>query len=166
MANMAMTMADLQELGRTEDNESVERTKALDMESGQISGAVYWSCDEVADFIEMLGFERYRECFLRNKVDGRRLILCNASRLNALGVTDFKHILSIAKSIRELLNIEEPYWNRSISLPYSEAIGRYLEQRSVMGRRADELDYVTFTNDTRDTKFQPLLTNQGILTWN
>jgi len=72
--------------------------------------------------------------------------------------------MSIAKSIRELLQIEKPYWNRSITLPYAEALGRYLEQRSVMGRRADELDYVTYTNDTRDAKFQPILTNQGTLT--
>jgi hypothetical protein len=63
------------------------------------------------------------------------------------------------------LQIEKPYWNRSITLPYSEALSRYLEQRSVMGRRADELDYVTYTNDTRDGKFQPILTNQGTLTW-
>ena len=46
-----------------------------------------------------------------------------------------------------------------------ESIGRYLEQRSIIGRRADELDYETFTNETRDTKFQPILTNQGILNW-
>ncbi len=50
-------------------------------------------------------------------------------------------------------------------MPYTEALGRYLEQRSVMGRRADELDYVSYTNDTRDAKFQPTLTNQGVLTW-
>ena len=71
----------------------------------------------------------------------------------------------IAKNIRELLQIERPYWNRSITLPYTDALGRYLEQRSVMGRRADELDYVTYTNDTRDAKFQPVLTNQGVLTY-
>jgi hypothetical protein len=60
MANMAMTMADLQQLGRTEDSSALERTKALDTESGQVSVAVYWSCDHVADFIEMLGFPQYR----------------------------------------------------------------------------------------------------------
>jgi hypothetical protein len=34
-----------------------------------------------------------QECFLRNKVDGRRLIWCDASHLNALGIQDFKHIM-------------------------------------------------------------------------
>jgi hypothetical protein len=60
MANMAMTMADMQQLGRTEDRTALERTKACDIDSGQVSAAVYWSCDEVADFIEMLGFPQYR----------------------------------------------------------------------------------------------------------
>jgi hypothetical protein len=46
-----------------------------------------------------------------------------------------------------------------------DAVGRYLEQRSVVGRRADELDYITYTNETRDSKFQPILTNQGVLNW-
>ncbi|CAF0996204.1 unnamed protein product [Rotaria sordida] len=165
MANMVMTMADLRKLGRTEDDRALERTKTRDIESNEVSAAIYWSCDEVANFIEMLGFPQYRECFLRNKVDGRRLIWCDASHLNALGVQDFKHIISIAKSIRELLQIEKPYWNRSITLPYAEALSRYLEQRSVMGHRADELDYTTYTNDTRDAKFQPVLTNQGVLTY-
>lgn len=60
MANMAMTMADMQKLGRTEDSTALDRTKARDTESGQVSAAVYWSCDEVADFIEMLGFPQYQ----------------------------------------------------------------------------------------------------------
>jgi endonuclease III len=60
MANMAMTMADLQQLGRTEDSTALQRTKILDADCGQISAAVYWSCHEVADFIEMLGFPQYR----------------------------------------------------------------------------------------------------------
>jgi hypothetical protein len=60
MANMAMTMANMQQLGRTEDNLALERTKAHDVDSGQVSAAVYWSCDKVADFIEMLGFPQYR----------------------------------------------------------------------------------------------------------
>jgi hypothetical protein len=60
MANMAMTMVDMQQLGRTEDSTALERTKPRDIESGQVSAALYWSCDEVADFIEMLGFPQYR----------------------------------------------------------------------------------------------------------
>jgi hypothetical protein len=63
MANMAMTMSDLTKLGRTEDSSALDRTKVRDIESGQVSGAVYWSCDEVANFIETLGFPQYQVCF-------------------------------------------------------------------------------------------------------
>ncbi len=55
-----MTMVDMEQLGRTEDSTALERTKPRDIESGQVSAALYWSCDEVADFIEMLGFPQYR----------------------------------------------------------------------------------------------------------
>jgi len=60
MANMAMTMADIDQLGRTEDKAALERTQPRDIESGQVSAAVYWSCHEVAEFIEVLGFPQYR----------------------------------------------------------------------------------------------------------
>jgi hypothetical protein len=60
MANMAKTMVNIKKLGRTEDARAVERTKTRDIESGQVSAAIYWSCDEVADFIETLGFPQYR----------------------------------------------------------------------------------------------------------
>jgi len=132
---MGLTMADMSNLDRTKNEADVERTHKRDMEYGQVSSAVNWTCCEVADFIELLGFPQYKECFLRNKVDGRRLIWCDASHLNALGIGEFKHIIFIAKNIRELLHIENPFWNRSISLPYAEALARYLEQRSVIGKK-------------------------------
>ncbi|CAF0975320.1 unnamed protein product [Didymodactylos carnosus] len=163
MANMAITMADINKLDRSVNQVAVERTKQRDIESSQVAAAVYWTCDDVANFIELLGFPQYKECFLRNKVDGRRLIWCDASHLNLLGINEFKHIIFIAKSIRELLQTETPYWNRSISLPYCEALGRYLEQRSVVGRKSDELDFATYSFDTKNAKFEPVLTNQGVL---
>ena len=60
MANMAKTMVNVKKLGRTEDARAVERTKIRDIESSQVSAAIYWTCDEVADFIETLGFPQYR----------------------------------------------------------------------------------------------------------
>ena len=60
MASMAKTMADLKQLTRTHHAESVELSKARDTESGKVSAAIYWSCDEVADYIEVLGFPQYR----------------------------------------------------------------------------------------------------------
>lgn len=56
-------MTDLQVLGRIEEVSALERTKAKDIECGEVSAAVYWTCDEVADYIEMLGFPQYRVGF-------------------------------------------------------------------------------------------------------
>ena len=53
-------MLNLKRLGRTEDPRAIERTKTRDIESGQISPAIYWTCYEVADYIEVLGFPQYR----------------------------------------------------------------------------------------------------------
>ncbi len=60
MANMAMTMADMEQLGRTQDNSVLERSKARDIDSGQVTPAIYWSCADVANFIEILGFPQYQ----------------------------------------------------------------------------------------------------------
>lgn len=60
MANMAKTMLNVRRLGRTEDIQAVERTRNRDIESGQVSPAIYWNCQEVADYIENLGFPQYR----------------------------------------------------------------------------------------------------------
>ena len=57
---MAKTMADLKKLTRTHHPDSVELSKARDVESGKVPAAIYWSCDEVADYIEVLGFPQYR----------------------------------------------------------------------------------------------------------
>lgn len=47
----------------------------------------------------------------------------------------------IAKKVRELLGIEEPYWNRSISLLHRESLGLFLEKKSNTGVEADMLTF-------------------------
>lgn len=47
----------------------------------------------------------------------------------------------IAKKVRELLGIEEPYWNRSISLLHRESLGLFLEKKSKTGVEADMLTF-------------------------
>lgn len=47
----------------------------------------------------------------------------------------------IAKKVREALGIEEPYWNRSISLLHRESLGLFLEKKSNTGVEADLLTF-------------------------
>lgn len=46
--------------------------------------------------------------------------------------------------IREALAIEEPYWNRSISLKHREQLGLFLERKSKTGVEADVLTLTDF----------------------
>ncbi|XP_015754991.1 PREDICTED: sterile alpha motif domain-containing protein 15-like isoform X2 [Acropora digitifera] len=90
-----------------------------------------WSIEDVADWA----------CFKDNLVNGRKLINVDASSLPRMGVNDFDHIKVIAKRVRELLGIEEPYWNRSISLLHREPLGLFLEKKGKTGTEADLLTF-------------------------
>lgn len=100
-----------------------------------------WKVEDVADWVEFLGFPQYRACFKENLINGRKLINVDASSLPRMGVTDFEHIKVIAKRVREVLGIEEPYWNRSISLLHRESLGLFLEKKSNTGVEADLLTF-------------------------
>ncbi|XP_038073323.1 sterile alpha motif domain-containing protein 15-like [Patiria miniata] len=108
-----------------------------------------WSSQQVADWMADLGYPQYRECFTTNGIDGRKLILVDASHLPSLGITDFEHIKHISRSVRDLLAIEEPYWNRSISLPHREMTGMYLERKSITGPKADSLTYGKYLKELK-----------------
>uniref|UniRef100_H2Y9D8 SAM domain-containing protein n=1 Tax=Ciona savignyi TaxID=51511 RepID=H2Y9D8_CIOSA len=105
---------------------------------------IHWSCDDVANWIEEIGFPQYRLCFTTNLIDGRKFILINASNLPKLGITDFDHILFIAASVRDSLGIEKPYWNRSIADPASSPMGSFLDIKSRTGPTIDKLTYSQF----------------------
>ncbi|KAJ7377299.1 ribosomal large subunit assembly [Desmophyllum pertusum] len=114
-----------------------------------------WKIEDVADWVEFLGFEQYRACFKDNLINGRKLINIDASSLPRMGVTDFEHIKVIAKKVREVLGIEEPYWNRSISLLHRESLGLFLERKSNTGVEADLLtleDYKRYLQKLEQSK--------------
>lgn len=110
---------------------------------------LYWTCEQVADWIGDIGFPQYRACFTTNLITGRKLIIVDASTLPSLGITDFDHIKFIAENIREMLGVEEPYWNRSISLPHRELKGMYLERKSITGMKADSLTLSKYQKELR-----------------
>jgi len=122
-----------------------------------------WTSEEVGNWIEASGYASYRDCFERNEITGRRLINIDASVLPKIGIRDFNHIRDIAKRIRDLLEIEEPVWNRSISLPPRDKLASFLECKSGKGTKADALTYGDFVDQWETMKFQPPLDNQGLL---
>nr|CAB3265851.1 sterile alpha motif domain-containing protein 15-like [Phallusia mammillata] len=105
---------------------------------------IHWTTDDVANWIEELGFPQYRNCFTTNLINGRKLVLVNSSLLPRLGITDFDHILFISSNVRQLLGLEKPFWNRSIADPPNTPMGSYLDKISRTGPSVEKLTYSQF----------------------
>ncbi|XP_068565072.1 sterile alpha motif domain-containing protein 15-like [Cebidichthys violaceus] len=110
---------------------------------------LWWSCEDVAQWIESLGFPQYKACFTDNFITGRKLIYVNCVYLPRLGITDFEDMKVISAGVRELLGITETPWSRSIADPPRDGTGLFLEKKSRTGERADGLAYQRFLDDMR-----------------
>ncbi|XP_028461717.1 sterile alpha motif domain-containing protein 15 isoform X1 [Perca flavescens] len=128
-----------------------------------------WSCDDVARWIESLGFPQYKACFTENCITGRKLIYVNCIYMPRLGIRDFKDmklcctveasnqkrkekknnwpLLVICAGVRELLGITETPWSRNIADPPRDSMGLFLEKKSRTGELADNLTYQQFLDD-------------------
>ncbi|XP_053118936.1 sterile alpha motif domain-containing protein 15 isoform X1 [Hemicordylus capensis] len=114
-----------------------------------------WTPEEVAEWVDTLGFPQYKECFTANFISGRKLIHVNCSNLPQIGITDFEHMKEISQRVRELLQIEEPLFIRSISLPHRDNIGLFLERKSKTGTRSDALSYPQFILEAGLQLYEP-----------
>uniref|UniRef100_T2M423 Sterile alpha motif domain-containing protein 15 n=1 Tax=Hydra vulgaris TaxID=6087 RepID=T2M423_HYDVU len=101
-----------------------------------------WSVADVGLWVrDVLQYPEYEECFVKNFINGQKLIYIDASILPRIGVTNFLHIMDIASKVRVLLGIEDPFWNRSITLPSRDPVGHFLERKSITGNNADRLTF-------------------------
>ncbi|XP_003924643.1 sterile alpha motif domain-containing protein 15 [Saimiri boliviensis] len=117
-----------------------------------------WDPEKVAEWISQLGFPQYKECFTTNFISGRKLIHVNCSNLPQMGITNFEDMKAISQHTRELLEIEEPLFKRSISLPYRDIIGLYLEQKSHTGIKSDSLTLSEFVKAAGLQDYAPEIT--------
>ncbi|XP_078090690.1 sterile alpha motif domain-containing protein 15-like [Mustelus asterias] len=106
-----------------------------------------WSEREVGNWIQKLGFPQYKDCFISNRISGRKLIFVNCSTLPCIGITDFEHMKVICREIRKLLDTEEPVWSRSISKPRRDPMGLFLERKAPTGTKANELTLEEFLKE-------------------
>ncbi|XP_051005673.1 sterile alpha motif domain-containing protein 15 [Acomys russatus] len=129
-----------------------------------------WSVQNVADWISELGFPQYKECFTANFISGPKLIHVNCSNLPQMGITDFEDMKAISRHTRELLGITEPLFSRSISLPYRDNIGLFLERKSHSGVNSDALTFAEFIEASGLQEYGPAIKamdkNEGSLTDN
>ncbi|KAM7323497.1 hypothetical protein ACRRTK_017603 [Alexandromys fortis] len=116
-----------------------------------------WTAENVAEWIGELGFPQYKECFTANFINGPKLIYVNCCNLPQMGITDFEDMKTISRHTRELLGIEEPLFSRSISLPYRDNIGLFLEQKGHSGVNSDSLTLSEFVKAAGLQEYEPEL---------
>ncbi|XP_051833477.1 sterile alpha motif domain-containing protein 15 isoform X2 [Antechinus flavipes] len=75
-----------------------------------------------------------------------------AEWISQLGFPQYK---VISRHTRELLGIEEPLFSRSISLPYRDTIGLFLERKARTGKKADALTLSQFVEDAKLEDYVP-----------
>uniref|UniRef100_A0A8C8UC76 SAM domain-containing protein n=1 Tax=Peromyscus maniculatus bairdii TaxID=230844 RepID=A0A8C8UC76_PERMB len=114
-----------------------------------------WSPERVAEWISELGFPQYKECFTANFINGQKLIHVNCCNLPQMGITDFEDMKTISRHTRELLGTEEPLFSRSISLPYRDNIGLFLEQKGHSGVKSDSLTFSEFVEASGLQEYGP-----------
>ncbi|XP_057337233.1 sterile alpha motif domain-containing protein 15-like [Microplitis mediator] len=114
-----------------------------------------WSIQDVEDWIiNDIKLPQYKDCFVRNLINGRKLFLLEA-RLPKIGIYDFEDIKKISKAIRELFQVEKPSWGRSICLPARYPLTMFLEYKTSIGRihlsttRTDYFKKIGILDDTK-----------------
>ncbi|XP_048064090.1 sterile alpha motif domain-containing protein 15-like [Megalobrama amblycephala] len=105
---------------------------------------LHWSCQDVAHWIESIGFPQYKACFTENFITGRKLIHVSCITLPRLGITDFQHMKTISARVGELLRVSEPRWSRSIADPPHDDLTGFLKMKSRTGQKTDSLTYEQF----------------------
>lgn len=69
----------------------------------------------------------------------------------------------ISKKVREILKMNQPFWNRSISLAPRDHLELYYEAKSLSGSNSDNLTYEEFIESHLNAKWEPPKTNQGFI---
>ncbi|XP_060573366.1 sterile alpha motif domain-containing protein 15-like [Ruditapes philippinarum] len=122
-------------------NQTSQHVRDLD-ESCGVPMCIYWTTEELADWICEIGYPLYRESIELNNVTGRHLICLDASKLPEIGITDFEHIKDIAAKIRELLGIDHVI--RNINDATLSPMMAYINQKRKTGAISAGLSYKDF----------------------
>jgi len=71
-----------------------------------IPACFYWTVDEVADWIDSIGYGKYKENFRSHFINGRKLLTVDSCVLPKMGITHFGDILAISRLLRDQLHVQ------------------------------------------------------------
>ncbi|XP_076098306.1 sterile alpha motif domain-containing protein 15-like [Mytilus galloprovincialis] len=117
------------------------RALECDLQTSSVPSSLYWNIEEVAQWIEELGFPQYSICFRLNFINGRKLIAIDGSALPNMGIHDYEHIKKITESIRDLLGIEKV---KKKEIAMKDPRYAYMEIKRRSGTMTDHLTYKDF----------------------
>ncbi|KAK9498488.1 hypothetical protein O3M35_003112 [Rhynocoris fuscipes] len=122
----------------------------------------YWKVEQVGDWVAAIGFPQYRDCFVKNYIDGRVLLRIEAKDLPSINITDFDHIKMITKEIRALYNnflerkepkiwepVMHPYVLYMLKKPYTDLkmTEFFIKWNLVPNTRCEEPHYQSFSHE-------------------
>ncbi|KAI9581223.1 hypothetical protein GQX74_013810 [Glossina fuscipes] len=103
-----------------------------------------WTIEDICRWLRNLGYRQYQNTFRDNLINGRTLLLLDASALSAINIKDFDHIRDIAGKIRGLFIYEMTKFGRRISLPPEYLLELYKLFRVRTGVKYDRVRPVDF----------------------
>ncbi|XP_073823092.1 uncharacterized protein [Musca autumnalis] len=74
-----------------------------------------WNIEDICKWLRGYGYRQYQNTFRENLINGRTLLLLDASALSAMNIKDFQHIKHLAYGIRSLFYFEMTKFGRSLS---------------------------------------------------
>uniref|UniRef100_A0A1B0BLW7 SAM domain-containing protein n=1 Tax=Glossina palpalis gambiensis TaxID=67801 RepID=A0A1B0BLW7_9MUSC len=98
-----------------------------------------WNIEHICRWLRQLGYRQYQNTFRENLINGRTLLLLDASALSAMNIRDFTHTLDIAYRIRMLFFYEMTTFGRSISLPSEFLFELYKLFRTKTGKKYEDV---------------------------
>jgi hypothetical protein len=101
-----------------------------------------WDEKQVAGWLAGQGFPHLTECFILNRLTGRKLVAVDANALVKMGIRSFDEIKAVSSKIRELLGIPRPNMMRALVriVPFES----YLRKRLKTGKTYDLLNFEAF----------------------
>ncbi|XP_013110489.2 uncharacterized protein LOC106089227 [Stomoxys calcitrans] len=75
-----------------------------------------WNTKDICKWLREYGYRQYQNTFRENLINGRTLLLLDASALSAMNIKNFDHIKHLTNGIRSLFYFEMTKFARKISL--------------------------------------------------
>lgn len=109
--------------------------------------ALTWDIKHVIEWLISIELECYIPIFIRNKINGRKLMLLNPKHLCKINIQDFNTQSKLLFSIRELFQVELEKYHRNISFPPRYPNTHYILHNTCTGPKYENVKITDFLRD-------------------